>query len=123
MRIAAVVAVLLLCACGGGQDRSSSDGAVERELAKAQSAAAASPDGKVTICHIPPGNPANAHEITVGEPALHAHIRQHGDRVGHCCVEAGAACTTDADCCQDQARLVCGADPASPTGRSCRGVG
>ena len=121
MRIAAVVAALLLCACGGGQDRSSSDGAVE--LAKAQSAAAASPDGKVTICHVPPGNPANAHEITVGEPALHAHIQQHGDRVGHCCVEAGAACTTDTDCCQDQARLVCGADPASPTGRSCGGVG
>ena len=84
MRIAAVVAALLLCACGGGQDRSSSDGAVERELAKAQSAAAASPDGKVTICHIPPGNPANAHTITVGIAAVPAHLALHGDTIGEC---------------------------------------
>jgi sRNA-binding protein len=28
---------------------------------------------KVTICHIPPGNPANAHTITVGSPAVPAH--------------------------------------------------
>jgi hypothetical protein len=39
---------------------------------------------KVTICHIPPGNPANRHEITVGEPAVAAHIRDHGDYVGPC---------------------------------------
>ena len=34
--------------------------------------------GKVTICHIPPGNPANAHTITVGAPAVAAHLA-HGD--------------------------------------------
>ncbi|HYV65184.1 MAG TPA: hypothetical protein VE964_03010, partial [Myxococcales bacterium] len=107
MRIAGVVAALLLCACGSGQDRSSPDVSIDRELAVARDAAAKSSDGKVTICHIPPGNPANAHEITVGEPALDAHIRQHGDRVGHCCVKAGAACSADADCCQDQGTLVC----------------
>ena len=39
---------------------------------------------KVTICHIPPGNPQNAHEITIGEPAVAAHIRDHGDSVGPC---------------------------------------
>lgn len=38
---------------------------------------------KVTICHIPPGNPANAHSITVGEPALSAHMA-HGDTDGAC---------------------------------------
>jgi hypothetical protein len=38
---------------------------------------------KVTICHIPPGNPDNAHEITVGEPAVRAHLA-HGDHVGPC---------------------------------------
>ncbi|MBN8231789.1 hypothetical protein JYK02_30185 [Corallococcus macrosporus] len=41
------------------------------------------PDGRVTICHIPPGNPANAHSITVGAPAATAHLR-HGDRLGAC---------------------------------------
>jgi len=34
--------------------------------------------GKATICHIPPGNPANAHTITVGRPAVSAHLA-HGD--------------------------------------------
>lgn len=32
----------------------------------------------VTICHIPPGNPGNAHTITIGRPALRAHLA-HGD--------------------------------------------
>jgi len=38
---------------------------------------------KVTICHIPPGNPDNAHEITVGAPAVPAHLA-HGDTLGEC---------------------------------------
>jgi hypothetical protein len=38
---------------------------------------------KVTICHIPSGNPANAHEITIGESAVAAHII-HGDTIGPC---------------------------------------
>ena len=33
---------------------------------------------KVIICHEPPGNPANAHEITVGSPAGEAHAN-HGN--------------------------------------------
>ncbi|WP_375760325.1 hypothetical protein [Corallococcus exercitus] len=40
-------------------------------------------DGRITLCHIPPGNPANAHTITVGAPAGAAHLR-HGDRLGAC---------------------------------------
>ncbi len=39
--------------------------------------------GKVTICHIPPGNPGNAHTITVGAPAMRAHLA-HGDLEGSC---------------------------------------
>jgi hypothetical protein len=39
--------------------------------------------GKTTICHIPPGNPANAHSITVGNPAVRAHLA-HGDKIGSC---------------------------------------
>ena len=38
---------------------------------------------KVTICHIPPGNPANAHTITVGKSAVPAHL-SHGDYLGEC---------------------------------------
>jgi len=38
---------------------------------------------KVTICHVPPGNPDNAHEITVGAPAVPAHVA-HGDSLGEC---------------------------------------
>ena len=42
------------------------------------------PGSKVTLCHIPPGNPANAHLITVGAPAVKAHLR-HGDVVTTVC--------------------------------------
>lgn len=38
---------------------------------------------KVYICHIPPGNPANAHTIHVGAPAVPAHLA-HGDYIGKC---------------------------------------
>ncbi len=33
---------------------------------------------KITICHIPPGNPANMHEITISLNALQTHL-DHGD--------------------------------------------
>jgi hypothetical protein len=45
--------------------------------------AAGQPQENVTICHIPPGNPANAHTITVGAPAVTAHLA-HGDTEGAC---------------------------------------
>ena len=38
---------------------------------------------KVTICHVPPGNPDNAHSITVSKNAVDAHMA-HGDSVGSC---------------------------------------
>jgi hypothetical protein len=41
-------------------------------------------DEQVTICHYPPGNPANAHTITVGASAVDAHVRNHGDTIGPC---------------------------------------
>ncbi|MFL6233528.1 MAG: hypothetical protein ACJ76N_10380 [Thermoanaerobaculia bacterium] len=39
--------------------------------------------GKVDICHIPPGNPDNAHTINVSVRAIPAHLA-HGDRLGDC---------------------------------------
>jgi len=38
---------------------------------------------KVTICHIPPGNPENAHTIVVNQSAVAAHL-EHGDTLGPC---------------------------------------
>jgi len=38
---------------------------------------------KTTICHIPPGNPGKAHTITVGTPAVVAHLA-HGDNLDSC---------------------------------------
>lgn len=43
----------------------------------------AGPAPKVDICHVPPGNPANAHTITVSENAIPAHLA-HGDDRGAC---------------------------------------
>lgn len=39
---------------------------------------------KVNVCHIPPGNPANAHNICVSVNALAAHMNNHGDLIGSC---------------------------------------
>jgi hypothetical protein len=42
----------------------------------------------VGVCHIPPGNPANAHAIQIPRPAVPAHLA-HGDYIldgtGICC--------------------------------------
>jgi len=41
--------------------------------------------GLVTICHLPPsGDPTDAETITVGVPAVAAHVREHGDYIGAC---------------------------------------
>lgn len=47
---------------------------------------------KVVVCHIPPGNPAAAHTLTVGTPALGAHIA-HGDTLGSCANNGGGGGT------------------------------
>lgn len=39
---------------------------------------------KVLVCHIPPGNPANAHTICVSNHAVSAHQSHHGDPIGAC---------------------------------------
>ncbi|MBF0105465.1 MAG: VCBS repeat-containing protein [Deltaproteobacteria bacterium] len=40
-------------------------------------------ENKIQICHIPPGNPENAHTIEIAESALDAHL-EHGDYTGSC---------------------------------------
>jgi hypothetical protein len=39
---------------------------------------------KVLICHIPPGNPDNAHTICVSQHAVETHQSHHGDLIGAC---------------------------------------
>jgi len=46
-------------------------------------AVSADSQGKVDICHIPPGNPANAHIINVSVNAIPAHLA-HGDQLYTC---------------------------------------
>ena len=60
---------------GSGDDGSGDDGPdhVDRD----------DNENKVTVCHVPPGNPANSHTIRIGESAVVAHIA-HGDRLGDC---------------------------------------
>jgi hypothetical protein len=41
------------------------------------------PTGKITICHIPPGNPSARHTITIDSSAWPAH-KAHGDYMGPC---------------------------------------
>jgi hypothetical protein len=53
--------------------------------------------GKVDICHIPPGNPANAHTINVSENAVPAHLA-HGDTLGPC-GSGGELCSDVGDFC------------------------
>lgn len=43
-------------------------------------------DTKVLVCHIPPGNPENAHVIEISENAVQTHL-DHGDELGECSVD------------------------------------
>ncbi len=40
-------------------------------------------EGKTLVCHYPPGNPPNYHNICVGTPSVPAHLA-HGDTLGAC---------------------------------------
>ncbi|MCH8330208.1 MAG: T9SS type A sorting domain-containing protein [Bacteroidetes bacterium] len=40
-------------------------------------------NNKVVVCHVPPGNPNNEHEICISPNALQAHLA-HGDYCGPC---------------------------------------
>ena len=86
-RLSVLCAVTLaLFGCGGDRQPSPTapaQTAIVDEGDGSVTAQAAQP--KVTICHVPPGNPANAHTITIGAPAVPAHLANHdGDAVGPC---------------------------------------
>jgi hypothetical protein len=73
---------------------------------------------KTTVCHIPPGNPANAHTICIGNPAVDAHLA-HGDILGECtCPGDGGGEVVDAgvDACPDDAGSGSGSDAGEGSG-------
>ncbi len=42
-------------------------------------------NNKVLLCHVPPGNPANAHTLCISAKAVAAHLESHpGDHCGPC---------------------------------------
>jgi hypothetical protein len=63
---------------------------------------------QVQVCHIPPGNPANFHTITINDNALQAHLG-HGDLAGTCGQNCQALCDDGNPCTQD----------VDPTGADC----
>ncbi len=50
-------------------------------------------DGKIMICHYPPGNTDNAHGIYVSQNAETAHLA-HGDELGECATDLGQTDST-----------------------------
>ena len=86
-RALAVIGLATLAAAGCATDRVTGpdpDRSAAAVAGEDQGGMAAEGVEKVTICHIPPGNPENAHTITVGAPAVEAHVTQHGDSIGEC---------------------------------------
>ncbi|NNE71802.1 MAG: hypothetical protein HKN29_15765, partial [Rhodothermales bacterium] len=65
---------------------------------------------KATICHIPPGNPANRRTITVSSRSLAAHFGNHGDHFGTCSFEGSGKADLGLGSSSD--------DPMAPRGRA-----
>lgn len=112
MRNAMLATIMFFAACST-DDGTSSDlmltGTEESFVINAQTGAKECLGKKELVCHVPPGNPANAHTICVGKPAVDPHVSHHGDAVGACASEppgdpgdgtlppAGGGCDTNCD--------------------------
>lgn len=106
------------CVCDGDAD-DASDGECD--------------DGKTIMCHYPPGDPNNAHEVCVDESAVPAH-ESHGDTAGECVCdpEPTPECESHSDCLEEDKRKCldgacvqcyenwhCGLYTVPPCGDSC----
>ena len=86
---------------------------------------------KVTICHIPPGNPANYQQITVAAAAVPAHLA-HGDFIlttGSCATDCNVnttLCNTPPDSCHQVGTCVASTGlcnfPLQPDFTACTGM-
>jgi len=115
LRTLCIASLLTLAACASNEPGSLSAaemmGTPVTCVAGQPDANSCDPSHKTAICHIPPGNPANAHTICVGNPAVEPHIRLHGDYVG-CCV----AVPTSTDDGGTSTPPTGGDDAGTPTG-------
>jgi hypothetical protein len=110
MTIARVFALALCLVVGGCLTDPSSDDdlalgeeahAVEKSAAEARNKCI-SP--KVTLCHLPGGDPTKAVNLCIAPAAVDTHQFHHGDSLGECpeaprCSSHGGACGEDSDCC------------------------
>lgn len=75
----------------------------------------------VTLCHVPPGNPDAAHTVSVGAPAVPAHLA-HGDVEGACVDDDGEEGADEEEVPGEEAEddgetakvLVCHVPPGNP---------
>jgi hypothetical protein len=68
----------------GGEDTGVSTSEAKKTDAEIAASCSQENPKKVAICHIPPGNPANAHTICISENAVDTHNSHHGDYIGAC---------------------------------------
>jgi hypothetical protein len=98
LRVLCIASLLGFAACGGVDSSASQIDPLDGADGGAQVCVPGQPDPracdpadtkKTTVCHIPPGNPANRHTICIGNPGVPAHLA-HGDFIGSCCGSGGA---------------------------------
>ncbi len=71
-----------------GNSSNSGDSQEQGNATSASSGSGSQADHKQAVCHIPPGNPDNAHTIVVDDSAVQTHL-DHGDTLGPCPEEPG----------------------------------
>ncbi len=71
-----------------GNSSNSGDSQQQGNATSASSGSGSQADHKQAVCHIPPGNPDNAHTIVVDDSAVQTHL-DHGDTLGPCPEEPG----------------------------------
>jgi hypothetical protein len=126
--VLAALCTMLMGGCGEGTlEDENSDPTLRGEELNGGAPNGGAP-GKITICHVPPGNPANAHTLVVGGPGWNGHRNHRGDYLGACqgqgepdggpgtppppppppdggtpeptCAPEGAACGSGVVCCE-----------------------
>jgi hypothetical protein len=74
----------------------------------APSASGSQAEHKQAVCHVPPGNPDNAHTIVVDDSAVSTHLA-HGDTLGPCPEDGGPP-----DDQYEEKVLICHIPPGNP---------
>ncbi len=88
MRNILILSSLFFTACQVGEtDSSLYLTGTEESYVTTASGAKACMGKKQLVCHVPPGNPANAHTICVGKSAVDPHLANHPDSLGACGAE------------------------------------